>query len=542
VRRAWATFLLLIGGDLILVSLYLPWQKASGSTVTGYFDNNGGPTAGLPDLFSGTAVSIDGWSSGVGPAAALFALLLVGAVIAALARPHLALRLPLGQCALVAAYFGIAVGVDIRTLGGIYGRQGIDLRFAYGAYVGLAGVIVALLGAGLLAWREHASYRPIGRHALVVPVVGVLVALTLPWEFSSTGIANRAAVVAAVLMLRLLVVAWRADPGQSGERLALAAAGALFIGAAFSTSSFFGSHAYGAWIALCFAVAAVVVALKDASVWRVPRPTWPALATCGAAGILVVGLFLPWQRSCFEKGLDLGPYTGRCVSTNGWTGTVGTASGALAIALVLSTLAPRRLAASAVGLAAGVALLIATLGSDLLDGTGPGVHYEFGYGSTVGFAGAALLVAVTLAQLRPPAIEWSRVPARVAPLVACAGYLLIVVLPWWGVLPRRFVLVIRFAPLSWLTVVGALLGIRLLHSWARRVTRPAASAESLVILPLALLALAAVDLVRLRDAGLGWRGGIVVGLCLLLAALGAIEQRAGLQHLRVPEILRVDRL
>jgi hypothetical protein len=54
----------------------------------------------------------------------------------------------------VAAYFGIAVAVDTWTLGGTYERQGIDLRIAYGAYVGLTGVIIALLAAGLLARGE----------------------------------------------------------------------------------------------------------------------------------------------------------------------------------------------------------------------------------------------------------------------------------------------------------------------------------------------------------------------------------------------------
>jgi hypothetical protein len=36
--------------------------------------------------------------------------------------------------------------------------------------------------------------------------------------------------------------------------------------------------------------------------------------------------------------------------------------------------------------------------------------------------------------------------------------------------------------------------------------------------------------------------GIVVGLCLLLALLGRIEQREGIESFRVREVLRVDRL
>jgi hypothetical protein len=57
------------------------------------------------------------------------------------------------------------------------------------------------------------------------------------------------------------------------------------------------------------------------------------------------------------------------------------------------------------------------------------------------------------------------------------------------------------------------------------------SIDRLVLLPLALLTLAALDLVRLRDAGinhLGGGGGVVVGLSLVLALLGRIEPRKGL--------------
>jgi len=118
------------------------------------------------------------------------------------------------------------------------------------------------------------------------------------------------------------------------------------------------------------------------------------------------------------------------------------------------------------------------------------------------------------------------------------------VVPWWDVLPRRLQSqsLAHFAPISWLTVAGALLAIHLLGSWARRIARPSQSADRLVLLPLALLAIAALDLIRLRDAGITWGGGIVVGLCLLLSLLGRIEQRDGLENFRVPEVLRVDRL
>jgi hypothetical protein len=58
--------------------------------------------------------------------------------------------------------------------------------------------------------------------------------------------------------------------------------------------------------------------------------------------------------------------------------------------------------------------------------------------------------------------------------------------------------------------------------------------------PLALLALAAVDLIQLGDDGITWGHGNVVGLCLLLVLLGRIEQREGLENFPIPEVLRVD--
>jgi hypothetical protein len=54
--------------------------------------------------------------------------------------------------------------------------------------------------------------------------------------------------------------------------------------------------------------------------------------------------------------------------------------------------------------------------------------------------------------------------------------------------------------------------------------------------------LTTLELVRERDLGLTWGGGILVGLCLLLTLFGWIEQRGGLRRLEVPELLRVDRL
>jgi len=549
VRRPFPVLLLLAGGLLFLVSLYLPWQEASLRSGE-RFGGQGGAVAGLLNLFSGS-VTVDGWSSGVGEAAALFALLLAAVAAVALARPNLVDRLPLSQSALFVGYFGLAVGVQARAVA--HQREvafDVDFHWAYGAYLGIAAGVLVLLAASAMGLREARAPRYASDFAVLVLVVGLLVAFLLPWgrfawpvRVTFLGIITPAAVVAAALTLCLLDVRRQTDPAARLERLVLLAAVGLFTGAAFSSLTFPGSHVYGAWVGLGVAVACVALALiEGAQVARSARPSWLALATGGAAGLLITGLFLPWQNACYATGSDFGPYSGRCVSMNGWTTTAGTAAAVLAIVLVIVTLAPRRRTASIVEFAAGTGLLVATVGFQLTEGGGSGLRFELGYGSTIGFTAAALLGALAVARLRPVAIEWNRVPARLVPIAACVAYLVVVVVPWWNVLPPQLQSALRFAPLSWLTITGALLGIHLLLLWARQVSGAPGGADWLMVIPLALLSLAALDLVRLRDDGVSWGGGVVVGLCLLLALLGRLEQREGLENFRVPEILRVDRL
>jgi hypothetical protein len=189
-----------------------------------------------------------------------------------------------------------------------------------------------------------------------------------------------------------------------------------------------------------------------------------------------------------------------------------------------------------------VALLVATLGFQLEHQSGDDVRLAFGYGAEIGFAGGALLVVLAVLRLRPPVLDRKRTLVRLAPIGICAAYLVVVVLPWWDVLPRDIQSGLLFAPISWLTIAGVLVGIRLLRLWARQIVDASAAAWLLVLLPLALLALAVLDLIRLRDDGITWGRGAIVGLCLLLALLGRVEQRQGLENFRIPEVLRVDRL
>src|SRR5207244_5016650 len=77
-----------------------------------------------------------------------------------------------------------------------------------------------------------------------------------------------------------------------------------------------------------------------------------------------------------------------------------------------------------------------------------------------------------------------------------------------------------------LTITGVVLAIWLLGLWAGRTAGASASTGLLVILPLALLALAALDVIRGRDYGINWGRGIVVALCALLTVRSE-ERRVG---------------
>ena len=64
----------------------------------------------------------------------------------------------------------------------------------------------------------------------------------------------------------------------------------------------------------------------------------------------------------------------------------------------------------------------------------------------------------------------------------------------------------------------------------------------LTLVPLILLTLAALELIRFRNGNVIWGDVILVGLCLLLALFGWIEEDNALESIRVPETLRVGRL
>jgi hypothetical protein len=397
--------------------------------------------------------------------------------------------------------------------------------------------------------RELVPARAVMSTAALVLAIGLLVAFLLPWarlpaaegvEF--LGIGRPATAVAAVLTLWLTRAWYGGIPAGWLERLVLPGGVALFTAAAISSLTFSGSRLGAAWIGLALAVA--LAALPLARGIRVPSVRLPryALATGGAAALLISALFFPWQEICYGRDGEVGLLSGRCLSTNGWTTPPGSVAAILAIALALVVLDPRRLAASRLELGAGLALVVATLGFQVERQSGDGFSAGFGSGAVVGLVAAAILVALVLVRQARPTIDRGRALVRLAPIVACSAYVAVVVLPWWGVLPDGVQSALSFAPLSWLTIAGALVGLRLLRLWVARVPSATGNADWLVLLPLALLALAMVDLARLRDEGLTWGRGTIVGLCLVLLLLGWVERRDGLEQLRVPEVLRIDRL
>ncbi|MGZ4335665.1 MAG: hypothetical protein ACXVRJ_15510, partial [Gaiellaceae bacterium] len=261
--RRWSV--LLLGAALVLLaSLYLPWQEAS--CGHGCTPGPVGLPAGIVNPFP---VSLTGWLSGVGEAAGLLALLLAAVAGAAAARPNLAGCLPLRLCALLAGYFGLAVAAEARSVAHRSEPPmpgGTSYHFAYGAYLGIAAALVALVSALAMQRHDLGRARSPSPLATIALGVGLLVSFLLPWERlgssgSFLGIGMSAAVVAAALALCMLDASWRGEAAARTKRPALAAAACLFTGAAFSTLTYPGSRAYGAWIGLGAAIALVALAI-----------------------------------------------------------------------------------------------------------------------------------------------------------------------------------------------------------------------------------------------------------------------------------------
>jgi hypothetical protein len=536
VRRPWSALVLAASGLLLLVSLYMPW----GSTTSNFDDDVSG---GLIHLFDN---EVGAWSATASTACAVVALYLVASGAAAWFGGSRTARIPLAAPALFAAYLAVATAVETRTA---QQDSRFGFQYARGAYLGVTAG--ALIVGSALALRRSSLRRATRPPALgllgTALAIAMLVLLLLPWERATfrfegssanivrPGISEPASVVVALAAVLLATMFWhdRADAGW--KRLVLASAVVLFTLGALSAADPVLNRTYEAWTALAIALALVLVAIvcTRVRVAFVKRVGWRELALGAAAALFLGSLFLPWQEERLPVSFAPDPRAGHSVSLNAWI-LIGTAAGALALGLLVIAVGRLRDSVHPLALAAGTTLFAGAAAVELGTGSTREVSIDLAYGAFVGVACAALAVVLALPHVSK--LEWREIGSRSIPVVLCIAYLAIVIIP-----PLSHEAIERptlfFAPTSWLTVAGAVVAILLVQAWVKQATDRA----WLLALPLSMLALAIVDVVRLRH-DLAWGAAVVVGISIVLSGLGRIEQRGGLSELRVPEIFRVDRI
>lgn len=510
-----------------LVSLYLPWQAPNAPVRVHGFVVGGG-------------ADIDAWSpfAGAGEAAAVAALLLCGLGVAGIARPRLLGGVPLGLSALCASYLTLAVALGARLQAhSEESLNGWRFHYAAGTYLGCVAAVVSLVGVVAIRRPALGRYGSFPRLAMVGLAAAFLVVLLLPWTHvgsaaTTLGVAPSPGIVAAVLALALIVLL----PGLDHRGgLALSTAVLLFAAADLAAGPVSTAPADGAWIGLGLAAMLVVAALAmGGRALRLPSRVLPELALAALAALLVGSFFLPWVT--FTGGSP----SGDILTQNAWPSPAATASAVLVLMLVAATAAPYRLPAPAGLLSAGVVLFVASEVLELLDLVGPRTG-RLGYGAVIGLAAAALIAGFALLRLRNRRFGRRLDLSRAWPIAACLILLSFLVVPSWHVLPFGVEGVFGYALLSWLSVVEAFGVLVLIALWSRQLVVARLQAW-LVALPVGLLGLAVVDFFRNGFDGTRWDHGATVGLCALLAALGIADARVGIENVRFPEILRIDRL
>jgi len=521
-RQRLPLFLLLASALTFLMSLYLPWRT---------------PHDAPGDLI--------GWSGAPSYAAGLLAAALAIAAVAGFLRPAFVPRLPFGGLGISLVFFATALAVQLTefafpvgTYPGPQGWTGLGVLhwgWSYGLYLGLAsGGMAGLAGLVLRLKELRLRRRRIASEAAVLLGLGVLVSFLLPWQAAGggtvIGIDNPAAVLAAAGLILAAGWLWTAAPHV---RLVAGVMAAVLTGAAASGTEITGEDRYGTWIGLACSIALVALEASRAGLPRrmsqAPQP-WTALRF-GAALLLLVALFLPWQ--VFEL-----PH-GQSLAMDGWKAILGTTAGAISLLLLAGPVLPwvERYALEA---AFGIALLVATSGIEITGFAVQDLH--LGAGAYLGFVSAGLLLLAELGRARWPAIDRRRAIARAVPAAASLACVGAAVVPaWQGVLPGDW-LVSADAVRNWFSVAALLLALHMLRLWIGRIGSPSAPSRSLAVTPLLILPLPVLELVHERALGIAWGGVILISLCLLLAAFGWSEQRGSLERLRLPEVLRVDRL
>jgi len=309
----------------------------------------------------------------------------------------------------------------------------------------------------------------------------------------------------------------------AGRRLCAGLGVVVLVVGGLSTLGTNRHWSYEAWLQLGCALGLVALALATS---RGLRISWPPLADAvavAAASLLVVSMFLPWQ-----KVSGIGGY-----SSSGWMLALAPIGGGLAVILLVLLLGFRRLSVEL-----AVAAAIYVMASGFMITQFP--QTDLGYGAPLGFAGGALLLIAAARRLGSVPSDGRRLLVRLIPMLACLGFLAMPV----ATLTGRLSHILEFySPWHWywLELGAILVALRLLGRW---LAGPKADDE-LVLLPLALLALTVLTVVEARRAFdvLTWQSWLALGLSVLLAALGWLERTDRLENLRVPEeIWRVDRL
>lgn len=526
-RRRLSLFVLLAASCVFLASLYLTWVASAGPNAT----LNNSPQ-GLLNLFSG-GISYNGWGA-YGQVAALLALALVAGVGASLLRSQLVTRLPWSSCGLALLYLALLNAAELHGVGvfrGAFAHHRVHL--GAGAYVGLASASVAFLAA-VAARRDVLTRRPTVPTAVAFALtICLLTAFILPWLHVRVPRVGRGAAIAyqlsslghtQVVFIALLgcfgLPLWRRRTPPGGC-LAAALGLAVLVAGVLST---LGTHVhwpYEAWLQLGCALGLVALALATERGQRLSMPPVADVAAVVAGSLLIASMFLPWQKTCAGES---------CLSQSGWTLTGSATAGGLAVVLLVLLLGLRGLF---VELAVGAAVYVMVTGLEVTQLR----LTHLGYGAPLGFAGAALLLVAAARRLRVRR-EPRRLLTRLVPIAACLGFLAIPVLTLTGRLSPQLEIESPWR-LYWVEVAAVLLAIRLLGRW---LGGPKDDVE-LVLLPLALLAVTALDLIDIRTEGISWQGWASVVLCAILVAFGWIERNGGLERLRVPdEVWRVDRL
>jgi hypothetical protein len=516
---------LLASSLVFLASLFLPWRE-SAVPAGGTFS-----IQGFLDLTEGGRVN--GWVAVAGDVGVLLVVALVLAAVAALRRPELTARLPLTGLGIALGYFAVAVAQDTHSLASELGAVTRHTRHAswtYGFYLGISSAAVA--AASALVLRRGESIRLQGAADVVAGALGVglLVAFLLPWvdyhgvgNFSVHGTEAPSAAIAALGLL--LGAGWLHGEAGRPWRLPAAIAAAVLTGGAAAELAITGGYVYGAWLGIACSVS--LVALEAVRAWpvRVSAPPHALAATrVGAATLLIVALFLPWQET-----------DGTGISFNGWHTSTGAAAGGLCL-LLLATPALPALESYVLDLVVAIAIFVSAAGTAYREES---TFVRVGYGAYVGFAAAGILLVTVLSPLRPGHVDRGRALARAVPLAASVLCVAAAVVPLWFLLPVSETFQ-SYALYGSMAVPGVLLGLYIVRLWASRVRGPVSTGHRLTIVPLVLLTLASLELIRFRDnSDVIWGAIILVGLSLLLILFGWIEE-AGV---RVPEELwRLDRL